>query len=54
MNDFDYLLNAKAESLGVKAETIKQTLARMVVAGDIDFEDEPTSILLALKKEDLH
>ncbi|MEZ9708711.1 hypothetical protein AB4254_08570 [Vibrio breoganii] len=54
MNDFDYLLTAKAESLGVKPEMIKQTLARMVVNGDIDFEDEPTSILLNLTKEDLH
>lgn len=52
MNTFDYLLNAKANSLKVSKETILNAIAMRFVQGDLGDDDDETSVLLALTEKD--
>lgn len=52
MNTFNYLLTAKSNSLKVSKEAILNAIAERYVAGDLGDDDDETSVLLALSKED--
>ncbi|MEZ9466573.1 hypothetical protein BCT97_007770 [Vibrio breoganii] len=52
MNTFDYLLNAKSISLKISKEAILNAIAMRFVQGDLGDDDDETSVLLALSKED--
>ncbi|GEM79576.1 hypothetical protein [Vibrio superstes] len=53
MQDFEYLLVAKAASLDVKVEAIKAAIATKIVENaEFDYDDA-FSIMMSLKAEDL-
>ncbi|MDD1829643.1 hypothetical protein LRP52_46690 [Photobacterium sp. ZSDE20] len=53
MVNFDMMLAAKADALGVSSDQILWVIARRVVNGDIDPDDDQLSVLLALTREDV-
>ncbi|MDN3632660.1 hypothetical protein [Vibrio lentus] len=50
MVDFDMMLAAKADALGVSSDQIMWVIARSVVNGDIDPDDDQLSVLLTLNR----
>lgn len=51
--NFDLILAAKAQSLGVSKERILWVLAQRMVSGKIEMEDDQLSVLMALTIEDV-
>ncbi|MEZ9919681.1 hypothetical protein AB4342_05905 [Vibrio breoganii] len=53
MVNFEMMLAAKAEALGVSSEQILWVIAQRVVSGDIEPDDDQLGVLLGLTKEDV-
>lgn len=51
--NFDLILAAKAQSLGVPKERILWVLAQRMVSGEIEMEDDQLSVLMALTTDDV-
>ncbi|WP_157936620.1 hypothetical protein [Vibrio breoganii] len=53
MVNFEYLVQAKASSLGVSVEVIMKVIATKIVNGDMQVDDEPFPILMSIGEDDL-
>ena len=51
MTDFEILITAKANQLGVSTERLRMAIASRVVAGEAD--EDPVSLLLSITEQDV-
>lgn len=51
MTDFEILITAKANQLGISSEQVRIAIANRLVAGDI--EEAPVALLLSITERDI-